>query len=104
MLLTCGHPYTKTYRVEVSGWDCSHTFFVEKAELSWNEENGKQVTLTHALCPGTMIFVRLLLPISADRSAPVAYQAEQVATTPEGFRQFHLKRAEPRSVAKEVSQ
>jgi hypothetical protein len=104
MLLTCGHPHTKTYRVEVSGWDSSRIFFVEKSELSWNEENGKQITLTHALRPGTMIFVRLLQPMSADLSVPVPYQAEHVATTPEGLRQFRLNRAEPRSVAKEASQ
>jgi hypothetical protein len=47
--------------------------------------------------------VRLLQPTSADRSVPVPYQAEQVATTPEGFWQYRLTRAEPRSVAKEAS-
>jgi hypothetical protein len=100
MLLSCGgYSHIKTYRVEVSGWDSSLTFFVEKSELSWSEEGGKQVTLTHALCPGTMIFVRLLQATSSERSVPVPYQAVHVATTPEGFRQFRLSRAEPRSVA-----
>jgi len=102
MLLTCGHPRTRTYRVEVSGWDISHIFFVEKSELSWSEEDGKQITLTRALSPGTMIFVRLLQPTSTDRSVPVPYQAEQVATMSEGFWQYRLHRAEPRSDAKEA--
>lgn len=104
MLLTCGHSHTRTYRVEVSGWDVSHIFFVEKSELSWNEESGKQITLTHALSPGTMIFVRLLQPASADRSVSVAYEAEQLASTPEGMWQFRIHRAEPRPVPEETEQ
>jgi hypothetical protein len=104
MLLTCGQSHTRTYRVEVSGWDVSHIFFVEKSELSWNEENGKQITLTRALTPGTMIFVRLLQATSADRSVAVPYQAEQLAATSEGVWQFRIHRAEPRAVATEAQQ
>jgi hypothetical protein len=104
MLLTCGYPKTRTYRVEVSGWDSSHIFLVEKSELTWNEDNLKQITLARALRPGTMIFVRLLQTTSANRSVPVPYQAEHLATTSEGFWQFRLHRVEPRSVAKEASQ
>jgi hypothetical protein len=104
MLLTCGQSRTRTYRVEVSGWDVSHIFFVERSELSWNEENGKQITLTRALNPGTMIFVRLLQATSADRSAAVPYQAEQLASTSEGMWQFRIHRAEPRAVATEAAQ
>ena len=104
MLSTFGHSRPRTYRVEVSGWDVSHIFFVERSELSWNEENGKQVTLTHALSPGTMIFVRLLQSTSADRSAAVPYQAEQLAATSEGVWQFRIHRAEPRAVATEAPQ
>jgi hypothetical protein len=102
MPLHCGHPSTQAYPVEVSGWDSSLTFFVEESELSWDEEKGKRLTLTRELCPGTMIFVRLLQPNSAERSVPVAYQAEQAAITAEGVWQFRLRRAEPRAVAKEV--
>jgi hypothetical protein len=104
MLLTCGHPHAGTYRVEVSGWDVSHIFFVEKSELSWNEENGKQIALTRALSPGTMIFVRLLQTTSADRSVAVPYQAEQLASMSEGMWQFRIHRAEPRAVATEAAQ
>jgi hypothetical protein len=104
MLLTCGHSHTRTYRVEVSGWDVSHIFFVERSELSWNEENGKQITLTHALSPGTMIFVRLLQATSADRCGAVPYEAEQLASMSEGMWQFRIQRAEPRPVAIEAPQ
>ncbi len=103
MLLTCRQPLTNCYRVEVSGWDSSHTFFVEKSELAWNEENGKHLTLTRSLHPGTMIFVRLLQPTMSVRSTSVAYRAELVATTPEGHCQFRLHRAEPISIPKEIS-
>src|SRR5580693_5671361 len=104
MLLTCGQSHTRTYRVEVSGWDSSHIFFVEKSELSWSEAEGKQITLTRALNPGTMIFVRLLQATSADRSVAVPYQAEQLASTLEGIWQFRIHRAEQHAVAKEAQQ
>ena len=48
MNLTVPQPAIDTYRVEVSGWDTSQSFFVEKPELEWNEENGKQITLSRA--------------------------------------------------------
>ena len=48
MSLSARFPITSLYRVEVSGWDKSQTFFVEKSELEWNEESGKHVTLSSA--------------------------------------------------------
>jgi hypothetical protein len=98
MQLTARKPLSNTYSVEVSGWDDSPSFFVERTELSWKEETGKFLTLSRLLCPGTMIFVRLLQPMAAERNFPVAYQAEAVATTPEGKHQFRIKRREPRTV------
>ena len=103
MQLIARQPLSSTYNVEVSGWDNSPSFFVEKTELSWKEETGKFLTLSRLLCPGTMIFVRLLQPIAAERSFPVAYRAEAVATTPEGKHQFRIKRCEPRGVEREGS-
>jgi hypothetical protein len=101
MQLTARKPLSNTYFVEVSGWDNSPSFFVERTELSWKEETGKFLTLSRLLCPGTMIFVRLLQPTAAMRSLPVAYQAEAMATTPEGKHQFRIKRCEPRGVQQE---
>ena len=101
MQLTARQPLRSTYSVEVSGWDSTPTFFVERTELSWKEETGKFLTLSRLLCPGTMIFVRLLQPIAAERSFPVPYQAEAVATTSDGRHQFRIKRSEPRGVERE---
>ena len=98
MLSIARHPLKSTYGVEVSGWDNSQSFFVEKSELSWDQESGKHLTLSHRLSPGTMIFVRLLQP--TERTFPVAYRAEPLATTPEGQQKFRVKCIEPRNAAR----
>jgi hypothetical protein len=91
MILTAEYPFTNLYRVEVSGWDDNKSFFVENSELEWTDESGKQVTLNRGLTDGAVIFLRLLQPISKDRSHPVAYAAELVTRTDEGLRQFRLR-------------
>jgi len=100
MLSIARHPLKSTYSVEVSGWDNSQSFFVEKAELSWDEESGKHLTLSHQLCPGTMIFVRLLQPTASERTFPVAYRAEPLAAAPDGQHKFRLKCMQPRNAAR----
>jgi len=97
MLATAQRPLTDTYPVEASGWDSAQSFFVEKAELEWNEVTGKYLTLTRSLCPGSMIFLRLLQPMSPDRSLPVAYHAQPIGVTPEGQQQFRLNLIQPKS-------
>jgi hypothetical protein len=97
MLLIVQHPVVATYRVEVSGWDSSQSFFVEKTELEWSEESGKQITLRRQLRLGTMIFVRLVQPTPRERSSPVAYQAEYVASVNGGQHQFRLTPVVPRT-------
>lgn len=97
MLSRAPHALTSTYAVEVSGWDNSHIFFVERSELSWDEEYGKHLTLARELRPGTMIFVRLLQPLATDSAFPVAYRAEPVGMTLEGQQRFRVTRMEPRS-------
>lgn len=103
MALPAHYPLTSTYSVEVSGWDSTQSFFVEKSELFWNEESGKRLSLVHQLCPGTMIFVRLLQPTAPNRTFPVAYRAEPVGTTPEGQQLFRVTRVQPRSSAEEAA-
>jgi hypothetical protein len=103
MLLTARHPFVGTYGVEVSGWDSEQSFFVEKTELEWREESGKQITLSRRLNMATMIFVRLLQPTAADRSCPVAYQAEYLAAITGDLHQFRLSQAAPRNAANEKS-
>ncbi len=90
-----------TYSVEVSGWDHSHTFFVERSELCWSEEAGKQLTLSRRLPPGAMIFVRLLQPSDSERAFPVAYEAEALSTASDNPQQFRLTRVVPRGVSVE---
>lgn len=91
MILTGEHRLTNLYRVEVSGWDDNKAFFVENSELEWTDDSGKQVTLSCGLTDGAVVFLRLLQPISNDRSHPVAYAAELVTRTDEGLRQFRLR-------------
>jgi hypothetical protein len=104
VLLTAQDPMTDSYPVEVSGWDSTQSFFVEKSELEWNEETGKHVTLTRSLSPGSMIFLRLLLPLSPDRSLPVAYHARPMGVTPEGQQHFLLSQIQPKSGSKDKSE
>jgi hypothetical protein len=59
--------------------------------LEWSDASGKQVTLQRGLNDGAVIFLRLLQPISKERSHPVAYEAELVARTDEGLWQFRLR-------------
>lgn len=91
-------PLATTYSVEVSGWDHSHTFFVERSELTWSEETGKLLTLSRRLPPGAMIFVRLLQPTDGERAFPVAYETEGLSDACERFQQFRISRVVPRGV------
>jgi hypothetical protein len=72
------------YRVEVSGWDVDETFFVEKSELEWREHAMKKVLLQHRVADAGIVFVRLLQSTDMTHCHPVAYQAESLATTPDG--------------------
>jgi hypothetical protein len=103
MLLTAQRPITNSYPVEASGWDNTQSFFVEKCALGWNEETGKYLALSRSLCPGAMIFLRLLQPTSADRSLPVAYRTQQIGVTAEGHQQFRLNQLQPSSGSKDRS-
>jgi hypothetical protein len=98
--LTAEHPAANLYRVEVSGWDDNKAFFVENSELEWTEDSGKHVTLNRGLNNGAVIFLRLLQPISNDRSHPVAYEAELVTQTEDGLRQFRLRPVSARTERK----
>ena len=101
MLLTARRPFTNSYPVEASGWDNKQSSFVEKSEFEWNEETGKSLTLTRSLCPGSMIFLKLLQPTSPDRSLPVAYRAQPIGVTVEGQQQFRLKQIQPNCCSKD---
>lgn len=91
MILAAEAPETYVYRVEVSGWDSNREFFVENSDLEWSESFGKQITINHSLAVGTVIFLRLLQPMSTKRPSPVAYEAEGVSQTQSGQLQVRLK-------------
>jgi hypothetical protein len=96
MSLTARHPVTNLYSVEVSGWDASESFFVERSELEWEEDAGKQVILHRMLREGAHIFVRLLQSFSSERSHPVPYEAHYSGSTPDGRWRFRLLPLRPR--------
>jgi hypothetical protein len=98
MSLSGRFPITSLYRVEVSGWDKSQTFFVEKSELEWNEESGKHVTLSSAVPDGSVVFLRLIQPLSADRAQSVPFETEFVSVSPDGLNQFRLHPVSPRPI------
>ena len=57
--------------VEVSGWDHNEDFFVEKTELHWSEQSGKHILLLSPIVSGSLVFVRLIHPLSIDRARPM---------------------------------
>jgi len=69
---------SESYRVEVSGWDASENFFVEKTILDWSSEESKEVLLRSALREGCVVFMRLLQPMNSSSTFPLAYQAVKV--------------------------
>ena len=90
-------PVTTSYRIEISGWDMSGTFFVENTELDWSDENGKMVYLLHRVREGALVFVRLIHPTAASYTFPVAYQVEKASPEAVGGRWgVHLAQLHPR--------
>jgi hypothetical protein len=49
MILLAGNTAVSIFRVEISGWDKRQSFFVEKSELYWGEQSGKQIALSKKL-------------------------------------------------------
>jgi hypothetical protein len=84
------------YRVEVSGWDSDRDFFVEKTDLHWDEDSGKRILIGHELSRNALVFVRLLQPVSPERTSPVAYSAEFSRVSPDGRNDYRLTQLGPR--------
>jgi hypothetical protein len=66
------------YRVEVSGWDATENFFVEKTVLNWSDEERKEIMLRSSLREGCVVFMRLLQPMNNGTNFPLPYQAVRV--------------------------
>ncbi|HXQ26967.1 MAG TPA: hypothetical protein VN822_11200 [Candidatus Acidoferrales bacterium] len=67
------------YQVEVSGWDASEGFFVEKAMLDWGGDETKEIILRSVLREGCIVFLRLLHPVDGASKYPIACRAVKVA-------------------------
>lgn len=87
---------TRRYAVEVSGWDSSECFFVENADLLWNEETGKRVALVRRLPEPSILFVRLLQQGPSERSHPVVYEAQFAGRGLSGRNEFVLHPVVPK--------
>lgn len=85
------------YRVEVSGWDASENFFVEKTVLNWGRDEKKEIQLRSAVREGSVVFVRLLQPLATGNNFPIAYQAQRIGPrNAEGHARVHLAQLRPR--------
>ena len=68
------------YCVEVSGWDASDSFFVEKTMLDWGGDETKEIKLRRALREGCIVFLRLLHSMDGASKFPIACHAVKVAS------------------------
>jgi len=85
-----------SYRVEVSGWDASEKFFVEKTTLTWGGDEKKEITLRSSLREGSVVFVRLLQAFAKGHHAPIPYQAASVTKDAAGRTLVQLARLRAR--------
>lgn len=92
-----------SYRVEVSGWDASDAFFVEKTTLDWSGGDEKEINLRSTLREGAVVFVRLLQQFGKADSFPIAYRAASVKTGDNGRTLVQLARLHPRTPFKETA-
>jgi len=67
-----------TYPIEISGWNVDGEFFVERAELRWDDTGQKRVSLRETVRDGSVVFARLISRKSECPAVPIAYQAELV--------------------------
>ena len=93
----------KSYQVEVSGWDSSERFFVEKTKLDWGSDAQKQICLRSNVAQGCVVFVRLLQSLADGNNFPIAYQATEVAQEDaEGRVRVRLAQLRPRASFRET--
>ncbi|MFZ3200354.1 MAG: hypothetical protein ACLQMT_13335 [Candidatus Acidiferrales bacterium] len=92
------------YRVEVSGWDASEGFFVEKTSLNWGHGTQPEIRLRAILRESCIVFVRLLQPIDDGANFPVAYRALKVmAKDADGWTRIFLAQLRPRASYRETA-
>ena len=64
--------------VEISGWDLTENFFVEKTVLRRCDDGSRKVLLHAPVRIGALVFVRLSDEQTADRPSPVTYQVARI--------------------------
>lgn len=93
-----------SYAVEVSGWDVSETFFVEKTDLTWTADGVKEIGLRRPVREGSVIFVRLMQPLGSEDSYPIACQAVKVIEpTANGRSTIQFAQLRPRAFFKDTA-
>jgi hypothetical protein len=92
-----------SYRVEVSGWDASDAFFVEKTTLDWSGGDKKEISLRSGLSEDAVVFVRLLQEFGKADSFPIAYRAASVETGENGRTLVQLARLHPKALFRETA-
>jgi hypothetical protein len=99
-----GNQQQSSYAVEVSGWDVSETFFVEKTNLAWAADGTKEISLRRPVREGSVIFVRLLQPVAGADNYPIACQAVKVmAHDEDGRSAIQLMQLRPRAFFKDAA-
>lgn len=96
MALSGRYPFANVYRVEISGWDQEEVFFVERADLEWDEKQGKKVWLSRRLRKGSIIFVRPVQAALEPQIYPIAYAAESTGEVEDNLTAFRLRQVHPR--------
>jgi hypothetical protein len=66
------------YPIEISGWNVDGEFFVERAELRWNDLGEKRISLRETVRDGAVVFARLMSGNTGSPAVPIPYQAELV--------------------------
>jgi len=84
-------------RVEISGWDLSENFFVEKTLLRHCNDGSQKVLLHTPLRVGALVFARLTDESTSDRAVPVTYQVATInGIFPAGTQEILLRQRHPR--------
>jgi len=86
-----------SYAVEISGWDETENFFVERSALVWGRDHLHEVSMRTSLRKGSIVFVRLIQKMIESAAFPIAYQAVELAEPDgEGFVKVRLAQMHPK--------
>jgi len=94
-----------SYRVEVSGWDQIESFFMETALLHWDGNNRHHLLIRARLRADSVIFLRLLQPISSDDNFPVPYVVSKLLSIEmDGRTNLLITRLHPKPAFKQTAE